>query len=90
MIKASRLRRLRIGLSGIILRDPLGMPEPEPAIRQVIERLGHLSRLEHLALFGVLLGELPAEIRSLKRLRTLLVLARVSRNFPIGYQNCAT
>ena len=69
------LRHLRIGLDSVYYQISLHIPEPEPSLQQILERLGELLLLEELNLFGILLGELPSGIRKLERLQALKVTA---------------
>jgi len=57
-----------------MLGDPLGLRPPAGAAARLLSSLGEIPTLEFLILFGILLGEAPAEIRKLGRLRDLSLI----------------
>jgi Leucine-rich repeat (LRR) protein len=73
IVRLSALQWLRIGLDGITMQTPLGLPEPELPILQTIDCVGEVSALKELVLWGVLLEEFPKAIRKLKRLRSIQI-----------------
>jgi Leucine-rich repeat (LRR) protein len=74
-----RLRALGVGLLSISGEK---IPKPTEEIRDLIDNLSQFHLLESLRFFGVLLEDVPAGIRDLKRLRSLCMLGAGLRVIP--------
>ena len=74
------LRHLRVGLATI--SGDTRIPEPAPEVRAFIDAIGQLDNMEELFVFGLLLGEIPASIRNLRRLRSLALSYAGLREVP--------
>jgi internalin A len=75
-----RLQVLHITLGSI--SDSTKIPKPTGEIRDLIDNLDQFDLLESLEFWGVLLGEVPSGIRSLRRLHSLEMFGAGLREIP--------